>query len=364
MDLLPFISPAPFFNPAPEFLAWMAANYGSKAIIDAGCGYGNFTEALILNGCPGAVGLDLMHDKIAAGVTRHPAAVTRLLYGDTAKHGVVKLPDAVIVFARPCHSAQWIADTVKHAKATASAFLYISAPGNAAMDLPGFERRRHCVGMEVGDGNEEVWEFRPVPAAFAGDAPVRWCLVEREPGKGAAWKRDGRNCWFHGWGRPYQTQTDAHVVLQDAWVQDDNWLDHTLTATHAYWSQRVTDTSLDNAWVSPTGEVYRCAYWEHDALVYSYLRMHTHDLEDAGWCKVQRSGRNPHDRDTMFVVRDRKGRIDAEGSATKEQVRALLTGGWKPPFYFLEAAEGDWSKEVQAELATLGVVELEAPDHN
>jgi hypothetical protein len=322
----------------------MAERYAKLAIIDAGCGYGNFTAALIEAGCGGAIGIDLMHEKLENAFEDYPVAAGRLFPGDTTTHPIVKLPDAVIIFARPCHDATWIADTFEHAKATAKTFLYISKRGNEVTDLEGFERRRVAHTIEIGEEGEIIWEFRAVPKEFAGEEPVRWCLIEynrsNEKPPEHIWVREGRKKWFWNWSPSYAPKRDE-TVLTEACVASDDFIDVKLGTKWQKWHERVNDTTLDNGWVSPEGKLYRCAYWEHDSMVYDYLQMTTTALEKGGWCKVQKSDDMSQ---TLFII----GRYaDRESNLTKEQVQALLDGGFKIPWYYLEDAEGDWSAEIE-----------------
>lgn len=348
-----FLSPDPFFQPTPAFLAWMAEHYGKAVVIDVGCGYGNFVAALLANGCPGALGIELLDAKLEAGMARYPEAAGRLVVGDSTRSSIMQLAGGVLVFARPCHHAGWIRATVEWTAKTARGWLYISKPGNAVKDLDGFERKRVATDIEVGADDEEAWEFRPVPAKFAdyeNAKPVRWCLVDIWAGgseRGSArreWVRDGGDRWYWGWSPSHCSKRDE-VVIEDAWVADDDWLDRTKTTGWQRWHERVNDTSLDNGWVSPAGRLYRCAYWEHDALCYEYLRREVRDLENEGWCKLQRS--SAMDRHNFVMARRFPGEDGPDHRLTREQVQALLDAGFVPPIYMLEEAEGDWSELVE-----------------
>lgn len=329
--------PMSFFEPTQEFVVWVKEAFEGRPVLDAGCGFGNLTDALLRAGVA-AVGIDLQHSKIESGQSRYPAAAGKLLVGDTTEHPLVRLSAAVVIFGRPCHDPSWIARTVEASASTASAWVYISKPGNAENDIASFERRRVLVAATVGDEGEEAWEFRPVPDDF-DDEPVRWCLVEF-PGRGPTWVRDGEGVWYWNWSPSYCSKHDE-TVLEDAWVQDDDWLDHSKTAIWQQWEQRVRDTSLDNAWVSPDGEVYRCAYWEHNSLANDYLRRRVRDLESGCWCKVQRA---PGESQVFSMGYDDRGR---DHRLRKEQVSAMLEAGFDVPVWKLEEAEGDWSEAIE-----------------
>ena len=342
-----FLAPNPFFVPAPSFLEWMKGRYANHPIIDIGCGYGNFTGALLVAGCTGAVGIDLNLEKLEIALTRCPVAVGRLLFGDTRTHSIVQLEQAVIVFARPCHDSAWIEDTVEHARKTASTFLYISKPGNEARDIAGFERRRVAWDIEIGMDGEQCWEFRPLPDGQFREDLADWCLIEAPHGNTGTfkrvWSRDGGDVWFWDWGPSRMSKHGERVITKATISQalkgtGGDWLDKTVTSAWQYWDKRVDDESLDNGWVSPEGRLYRCAYHEHDGMVYDYLLMETVDLEKAGWCKLQRPGGFPHHH---FVTR-------RDLPLTKPQVETLIVAGFRPPIYMLEEAEGDWSAVIDA----------------
>jgi len=364
------LSPTPFFTPTPAFLSWMADHYGEDPIIDAGCGYGNFVEDMLLNGCSGAFGLDLVPEKLDQALTRHPHAVARLLLGDTRNHEIMNVPNAVIVFARPCHDASWICDTYEHAKKSAKTFLYISKPGNEVDDLEGFERRQVAWDIEVGQEGEIAWEFRKIPED-CGRSMADWCLIDFHEGTGEhgttkrVWVRDGRpgGVWYWGWGPSYTTCNGEDVIAK-ARIADD-WLNWSATTTYQHWAKRVDDETLDNGWVSPEGRLYRCSYWEHDSLVYGYLcrlpeldGIDKRQLEKAGWCKLQRA--SPGERHLFVMGFDRKMN---DLPMTKEQVATLVKAGFTPPTYMLEEAEGDWS-ELIAKLddGEFGGIDLNTPN--
>lgn len=199
-------------------------------------------------------------------------------------------------------------------------------------------------------------EGRRVRAAFlnAGrsvsdpNAKCRDCGQLIPSGSGGSarreWVRDGGDRWYWGWSPSHCSKRDE-VVIEDAWVADDDWLDRTKTTSWQRWHERVDDTSLDNGWVSPAGRLYRCAYWEHDALCYEYLRREVRDLENEGWCKLQRS--SAMDRHNFVMARRFPGADGPDHRLTREQVQALLDAGFVPPIYMLEEAEGDWSELVE-----------------
>lgn len=108
------------------------------------------------------------------------------------------------------------------------------------------------------------------------------------------------------------------------------------------WERRVKDVGLDNGWLSPEGDLYRCAYWEHVGLAYDLLGCSDDELFKAGWLKLQRKpsdGFKAQERH-LFVLGDHCAR---PGRMTREQVAALVSAGFVPPNHLLELAEGDWS---------------------
>lgn len=331
-----------FFRPTPAFIEWMLQY---KAVIDVGCGYGDLVRAV--NDAGGnAIGIDIDDYKITEAMERARTdeqllTMGRLVCGDSTTSKVVQLPGATLVFARPCHGTGWIRQTVEHTRETAERWLYVGKEGNVASDLHGFERRRHLVGVAVGTDGEQVWEFRLPSEDYEVRAPARWCLVRFSTE--TVWVRDGKTCWYWGWGPSRVSKTELNVVLEDAWVVDEEWLDFKKTTTWQEWNERVNDKSLDNGWLSPEGRLYRCAYWEHDKVAYDYLRIDPQKLADTGWCKIQSAISMRRGIRFHFVMgyRDRDHRVDHR--LTKEQVQTLLDVGYKLPAYLLDGAEGDWS---------------------
>lgn len=110
------------------------------------------------------------------------------------------------------------------------------------------------------------------------------------------------------------------------------------------WERRVKDVGLDNGWLSPGGDLYRCAYWEHVGLAYDFLGRSDDELLKAGWLKLQRKPRLSSDSMPpgrhLFVLGDHCAR---PGRMTREQVATLVSAGFVPPNHLLELAEGDWS---------------------
>lgn len=351
-----FIAPHPFFEPTAAFILWMASRYSEQPIVDCGCGYGNFVEALRMGGCEGTVGMDLLDEKLEEVHTRYPGAVGRVFYGDTRVHPAMLLEEAVVVFARPCHDASWIAETVAHASATAHTFLYISKPGSEVSDLAGFERRRVAWDIVIGEEGELCWEFRAVPRNAPNEL-ARWCLVEFKE-HGLVWARDGGDVWLWGWGPSHCTKGGDPIITEA--VITDAWLDWSATSAWKRWDKRVNDESLDNGWIDPAGRLYRCAYWEHNGIVYDYLHKEARELEDGGWCKLQRGGASS-DRH-LFIMGNRSPGKDH--TLTEPQVKTLLAAGFVPPLYMLDEAEGDWSalcNRLEAEEGELSLEDLTSP---
>lgn len=44
-----------------------------------------------------------------------------------------------------------------------------------------------------------------------------------------------------------------------------------------------------HAWLSPTGELFRVDYWEHEDWAYDYLKKDSIQLEKEGWLKISDS---------------------------------------------------------------------------
>jgi hypothetical protein len=106
------------------------------------------------------------------------------------------------------------------------------------------------------------------------------------------------------------------------------------------WSERVTDTTLTNGWLSPEGVWYRCAYWEHTGLSYDYLNVGEDALLLLGWCKIQKQ--DAEEKHLLVLDRDDKRRA----RLTREQVTTLLVNNVVIPAFMLAEAEGDWSAEI------------------
>lgn len=333
--------PEPFFNPTEEFLAWFQQEIASAPVIDVGCGQGNLTAALAARGIT-AIGIDLNADKIAMGRRCYPEVRDRLVPLDSTTSSVMHLPGSVLIFARPCHSQDWIEQSVKQAKGYATRFFYISKPGNAADDLSRFQRKRAAHDLIVGAEGEEVWEFKPAVGPL-----YRWCLVESNwitEATDVTWLRAGDSPlfldWYCGWNKgPTRTRHSDDVVHEEAWISAEanatDWLDWTRTSRWQQIHDRVNDTSLTNGWVSPEGRWYRCDYWGHDSLVYDYLLRTTSSLEEDGWAKVQDNG-DP-DYGVLIILRDK--RSGKPNRLTKEQVDTLQNAGIEIPEYLLDDAE-------------------------
>lgn len=338
-----------FFRPTAAFLDWLTERYGGSDrevfVIDAGCGNGVLLEAMLERKIP-CMGIDLQADKIRACHDRigRILGATSAIHADVVGHPITKMKECVLLFARPCHSS-WVVDTIKASDSKHPA-LYISKRGNEEHDLQGMQYVQRCVGMEVGEEGELVWEVhRPHPDY---EAPQPFCLVQFRDGT-IAWKRESPDptVWFHDFGRSWFSRHPDDIVLQRAMVNDDMLLDWSHSTDWMYWDDRVKDTSLMEGWVSPDGKFYRCSYHQHDTLAYVYFRKSTPELEEAGWCRVQESyssrssQMDEYDDKYLFVLRDEDWKTPR--NLTREQVQALLDAGHTLPDYMLEEAEGDWS---------------------
>lgn len=346
-----------FFHPTDAFLDWLAARYGEESgryIIDVGCGTGLLLEKMIKRDIR-ALGIEIHPYKYQDCEERfgRAGAAALVMQGDATEHPIVRAPEAVLLFARPCHS-DWIVKTVKRAVRPYSpdrGALYISKPGNAECDLEGLQRVRRCVGMEIGSDGEECWEVFPMNPDYSQVAH-RMCLV-RHPSydpvfEWTEWKQDRGDRWGHHLeGFTWMRKSEGDVVLREAFVNDENLLDYTLTSSWQRWDARSKDSSLMEGWVSPDGVFYRCGYHEHDEVIVRYLRRTVREVEEEGWCRVQRDTR---DRRYLFTTAGRDGFGSRPHSLTREQVQALLDAGHTLPNYILDDSEGDWSHLMTDEL--------------
>lgn len=319
--------PLNFFTPSPEFVARMATKCAGRIVIDAGCGYGNTTAALLAGGVS-AVGIDLQEDKVLAGMQTYPEAAGKLLAGDVIGHPRLSTGHpTTVLFARPCHGP-WVANTVR--TLTNQQVIYISEPGSEEGDLEGLCYKRLFSDIPVGGEEEVAWEVQQ-PSPDYGNVH-RWCLITTRPTdthKGdTVWVRDGGSKWYWNDGPAYMPKK-GEQVLQHAMTNDMDWLDHTLTTDWQRWNERVNDTTLKDGWVSPEGRWYRCGYFEHDKVAYDYLRKTTTQLEEAGWARVSHSDKR--------VVLRRSWRD--EGRLTREQLATLQANGVDMPEYLVETAE-------------------------
>lgn len=325
--------PLNFFHPTPEFVARMASRCAGRIVVDAGCGYGNTTAALLDAGV-GAIGIDLQEDKVTAGLAAYPELIGKLLVGDVVGHPLLSMDHpTTVLFARPCHST-WVLDAVQGLKPGCE-IIYVSKPGNEEGDLRGLCYKRMFTDITIGGDGEVAWEVQQ-PSTDYGDVR-RWCLITtRLTGThegDTVWARDGGSKWYWNDGPAYMPKK-GEQVLQHAMTNDMDWLDHTLTSDWQRWHERVNDVALKDGWVSPEGRWYRCAYFEHDKVAYDYLRKTTTQLEEGGWARISYS--EEHYTGWLVTLR-RSG--EREGNLTREQLATLLAGGVDVPEYLLETAE-------------------------
>lgn len=137
-----------FFEPNDSFLDWITRRANGRIIIDAGCGEGHVTEALIARG-EKAIGVDL---------NPRDGQNDYVVLMDARDFNYPK--GSLVMFARPCHS-DWVVGAIEQAVAyDASEILYVGFAKNLRSDLGAWAEQFDQVLANAGKEEECVWSMR------------------------------------------------------------------------------------------------------------------------------------------------------------------------------------------------------------
>lgn len=279
-----------FFEPSPEFVPWLVQRYPTATFVDMGCGEGHLVRELLQHfeaetGVRGrALGVDLraLHEADLDG---------RIIIGDaTERLGVGKaqyrvessmlktLLDPVMLFCRPCHGD--FVEYTLHVQQPPRA-VYIGRASKAQQDLGKFFEMFTAVEAPGLDGT----------SGDPPEDPTVFLEYIANPGEYLLSPMD-------------VVRKDVNARARNSYPPDEQGL---------------------FGWISPTGELVTCEYWQHDMLAMA-MGYSTRIFERLGWGRL-----HARDDDRLYVtMTDQNGDLSFDQiTETQAIVISALETAWK-----------------------------------
>lgn len=288
-----------FFEFTPEYTAWFRDFVGSKHVYDIGCGEGHTVKSISDAGLA-VTGIEMREDVVdpdhaRAGLNIISMPVEKLL-------PVLGARNALPVFFRPCHGG-WVASVIKASYRTGP-WLWVGKPENLYSDIEDdfWVQSTDAPRGPEGEVTLLIARYEPEPVET-----MRFHLVESSSygtdKKHVLW----RYCANALGGRGEQVDPStpgaywvnsngggcgvdpSDVILDVCDVESEDALDWSVTTVYAELVENNDREGLFTGWLSPSGELHRCKYHEHDSYAYYVLNKEVNVLERLGWARVMSS---------------------------------------------------------------------------
>lgn len=246
-----------FFDPTPEFIAWLKDYTKNRVIIDCGAGVGRLGSLMA-----GSV--------LSIDIHEREETESAVILADATKFDFPE--GAVVIFARPCHGS-WVGKAAGRALNRGATVLYIGLQKNLIVDLPDLGAPQKEVFVDAGEAGEVVIEIKPFGSKTSPNLPT---FVLKQDYMGNYWWEDGGAFWINSaGGRCHKSKNDVILQTVQSAFEDLDW---TITS--------YVEPDSKTGWLSPDGKYWGCSTQNHRSVADLVLKSSSEKLLDQGWVKV------------------------------------------------------------------------------
>ncbi len=271
-----------FFKYDPIFLNWLITYAGNRPILDIGCGEGHLLRDLLARTprCHGTEVRYITDEDVAPHVT-------------VSNHGVFPVqghPGWLHVMARPCHG-DFVQNTLNKARGEVIIFTRKSTIEADAGPFFSLLRQIPVPGLHPTSDGEEVACFSFLPKS---NFPwIKYEVLDDERPVGHVWLRPIKASKDTMYEHPRWGVVSAYRAAKSMGGDDlGSELERT---TSDHWRSipgdlldpiPEDDGRSEHGWISPTGRIVSCRYFEHDKIAYQHLGLTPDELYDMGWVRT------------------------------------------------------------------------------